>query len=258
MIINVRTMEERLNKGIIQGLNIEKQIKRIESARLTISKINQMILKPDVWMMENNEGIYGVDIVIRKDGFIDICAIIKERYNLITSYVRVGYFQTEFSLGYMYFADGEMKEYKKLGNILNAINKEYEKYNLYVDVSKNREILKQSRQAYKINNEIEQEYVEKTINREKDKQIAVDMIMKHNPDLFTKKDVKIEEVRNGRFGTYKEKVSTQSCYAEDLIAEFMCIYLKKGKENAIKHLERLLLGAPKNTTENKYSKSIDK
>jgi hypothetical protein len=245
MIINIKKLEEVLNNGIQKELNIEKQIKRLESIRTTISKINQMILKPDIWLMENNEGAYGIDIIIRNDGFIDICAIIKERYNLITSYVRLGYFQTEFSLGYMYFADGKIKEYKRLGNILNAIIKEYEKYGLYVDTSKNKEILKQSRQAYKINNDIKQEHEEKIIARDKDKQIAINMIREHDPNLFTKRDVEVEEVRNGRFGTYKEKVIIQCSDADDLIAEFMCIHIKYGRKDAIKHLKNLLSYIPK-------------
>lgn len=86
---------------------------------------------------------------------------------------------------------------------------------------------------------------QKEMARNKDIPMAIKMMKEHNSDLFIKKDVEVEEVRNGRFGTYKEKVIIQYSDADDLIAEFMCIHIKYGRKDAIKHLKNLLSYIPK-------------
>lgn len=156
MIVNVRTLEEKIEKGLVEG-------RALENAKTTLDKIKHKELRPDVWMLENNEGTYGIDVIIRKDGFIDICLCILQKYSSRTSYVRVGHFQPEFGLGDAYFADGKEKEYKKLGNIINAISKEYEKYGLYIDTKNNREILKQARLAYELDKKENEVVVEDVV-----------------------------------------------------------------------------------------------
>ena len=145
MAKNVRILEESVEKGLLQGY-------ALESAKQTLEKIDHRTTGVDTWVLENNEGTYGTEIVITKDGHIDLYLCIMEKYSSRVSYIRVGNFQPEFGQGDIWLPNGEIKEYQKLGTIINALNKEYEKYGFYftADTKNNRRILADARKSYEL------------------------------------------------------------------------------------------------------------
>lgn len=145
MVRNVRVLEESVEKGLLQGY-------ALESAKQTLEKIDHRTTGVDTWVLENNEGTYGTEIVITKDGHIDLYLCIMEKYASRVSYIRVGNFQQEFGQGDIWLPNGEIKEYQKLGTIINALNKEYEKYGFYftADTKNNRRILADARKSYEL------------------------------------------------------------------------------------------------------------
>lgn len=159
-MINVRTLERRINIGLVEG-------KALENTKATLEKIKNRDSRVDAWDVINNEGTYGTEIVITREGYIDLYLCINKKWSNKISYVRVGNFQPEFSLGEVQLMNGKEVEYKKLGNIINALNKEYEKYGFYFDTKNNRSILADAKKAYILDqNEIkmkkqEEEEVEK-------------------------------------------------------------------------------------------------
>lgn len=140
MIINVRTLEEKVENNILEG-------RALENAKETLEKIENRINLCDTWVLENNEGTHGTRIVITKEGNIDLYLCIMEKYASKTTYMRVGNFQPEFGAGTVFLE--KEKEYQKLGNMLNALNKKCEKYGFYFDTKNNRNILAQARAEYK-------------------------------------------------------------------------------------------------------------
>lgn len=144
-MINVRVLEEKIENGILEG-------RALENAKSKLEKISYMDLRPDAWDLENNQGTYGTEIIVTKDGHIDICICIMKKYSSRITYVKVGNFQPEFGCGDMFLPNGKEKEYKKLGNVINALNKEYEKYGFYFDDKNNRSILAQAKKEYEIAN----------------------------------------------------------------------------------------------------------
>ena len=142
-MINVRVLENRIKLGLVEG-------KRLENTQETLNKIKYRVNKVDAWILENNEGTFGTEIVVTKEGHVDLYLCIMEKYASLTSYIRVGNFQPEFGLGDAYLVNGKEVEYKKLGNVINALNKEYEKYGFYFDTTKNRSILASARKEYKL------------------------------------------------------------------------------------------------------------
>lgn len=159
-MINVRTLERRINIGLVEG-------KALENTKATLEKIKNRDSRVDAWDVINNEGTYGTEIVITREGYIDLYLCINKKWSNKISYIRVGNFQPEFSLGEVQLMNGKEVEYKKLGNIINALNKEYEKYGFYFDTKNNRSILADAKKAYILDqNEIkikkqEEEEVEK-------------------------------------------------------------------------------------------------
>ncbi len=145
MVRNVRVLEESVEKGLLQGY-------ALESAKQTLEKIDHRTTGVDTWVLENNEGTYGTEIVITKDGHIDLYLCIMEKYSSRVSYIRVGNFQPEFGLGDIWLPNGEIKEYQKLGTIINTLNKVYEKYGFYftADTKNNRRILADARKSYEL------------------------------------------------------------------------------------------------------------
>lgn len=145
MVRNVRVLEESVEKGLLQGY-------ALESAKQTLEKIDHRTTGVDTWVLENNEGTYGTEIVITKDGHIDLYLCIMEKYASRVSYIRVGNFQPEYELGDVWLPNGKVKEYQKLGTIINALNKEYEKYGFYftADTKNNRRILADARKSYEL------------------------------------------------------------------------------------------------------------
>ena len=153
-MINVRVLENRIKLGLVEG-------KRLENTQETLNKIKYRVNKVDAWILENNEGTFGTEIVVTKEGHVDLYLCIMEKYASLTSYIRVGNFQPEFGLGDAYLVNGKEVEYKKLGNIINALNKEYEKYGFYFDTTRNRSILASARKEYKLDqNEIKMRKLE--------------------------------------------------------------------------------------------------
>lgn len=140
MVINVRTLEEKIENGILEG-------RALKNAKETLEKIENRINLCDTWVLENNEGTHGTRIVITKEGNIDLYLCIMEKYASKTTYMRVGNFQPEFGAGTVFLE--KEKEYQKLGNMLNALNKKCEKYGFYFDTKNNRNILAQARAEYK-------------------------------------------------------------------------------------------------------------
>ena len=138
-MINVRVLENRIKLGLVEG-------KKLESTQETLNKIKYRVNKVDAWMLENNEGTFGTKTVITKEGHVDLYLCIKYASAII--YMRVGNFQPEFEYGEAYLPDEKIKEYKKLGNIMNALNKEYEKYGFYFDTKGNRTVLAQAKKSY--------------------------------------------------------------------------------------------------------------
>lgn len=141
MIVNVRTLEKRIELGLVEG-------RILENTKATLDKIEHRDSRVDAWDVINNDGTYGTEIVITKEGHVDLYLCIKKRWSSYISYVRVGNFQPEFNLGDVQLMNGKEVEYQKLGNIINALNKEYEKYDFYFDTKSNRKILADARKAY--------------------------------------------------------------------------------------------------------------
>ena len=142
-MINVRNLERKIEKGLVEG-------KALQRAEETLQKIERRDYKVDAFDVINNEGTYGTEVVVTKEGHIDLYLCIMKRWSSHITYVRVGNFQPEFNIGDVYLMNGQEKEYKKLGNIINAVNKEYEKYGFYfnANTNNNRKILADARQAY--------------------------------------------------------------------------------------------------------------
>ena len=127
-MINVRGFESRIKTGVAgRALQITKE--RLE-------KVRRMDVRPDMYHFDNNDGIHGTEIVVTKEGNIELCAIVVKKYELKTTFIKIGQFQPEFGVGHVYFGDGKEKEYAKLGNVINAINKFYGDYGIYFDVDR--------------------------------------------------------------------------------------------------------------------------
>ena len=142
MIINVRTLEENIVKGLGEFA--------LKSAQEKLEYVKYQDFKADVWDVENCEEKFGTAVVITECGHIDLCLVMKKKYASRIGIVRVGNFQPEFNLGNVYLMNGKEKEYQKLGNIINALNKEYEKYGFFFDTKSNRELLRQAKLAYEL------------------------------------------------------------------------------------------------------------
>lgn len=130
-----------------------------ENARMTLEKIENRT-RVNTWVLENNEGTYGTEIVITKEGHVDFYLCIMERYSSKISYIRVANFQQEFSCGDIFLPNGEYKEYQKLGNIINTLNKMYSDLGFYFDNKNNRKILECARKQYEINKFINEQETE--------------------------------------------------------------------------------------------------
>lgn len=130
-----------------------------ENARMTLEKIENRT-RVNTWVLENNEGAYGTEIVITKEGHVDFYLCIMERYSSKISYIRVANFQQEFSCGDIFLPNGEYKEYQKLGNIINTLNKMYNDLGFYFNNKNNRKILECARKQYEINKLINEQETE--------------------------------------------------------------------------------------------------
>lgn len=130
-----------------------------ENARMTLEKIENRT-RVNTWVLENNEGTYGTEIVITKEGHVDFYLCIMERYSSKISYIRVANFQQEFSCGDIFLPNGQYKEYQKLGNIINALNKMYNDLGFYFNNKNNRKTLECARKQYEINKFINEQETE--------------------------------------------------------------------------------------------------
>lgn len=189
MLRNVRVLEESVEKGLLQGY-------ALESAKQTLDKIDHRTIGVDTWVLENNEGTYGTEIVITKEGHIDLYLCIMEKYASIVSYIRVGNFQPEFGLGDIWLPNGEIKEYQKLGTIINTLNKEYEKYGFYftADTKNNRRILADARKSYEL-----------FIAEEKEKKRKEDVIEEITFDIDGESSLHITEKKDVDYATAQKE-----------------------------------------------------
>ena len=75
-MINVRGFESRIKTGVAgRALQITKE--RLE-------KVRRMDVRPDMYHFDNNDGIHGTEIVVTKEGNIELCAIVVKKYELKT------------------------------------------------------------------------------------------------------------------------------------------------------------------------------
>lgn len=142
--MNVIVMRELINK--VETL---EEGKKLENAKTTLARIEGR-KRVNTWMLENNEGFYGTRMVITEEGHIDLYILLQERYSSTISYVRVANFQQEFGCGDIFLANGKYREYKKLGTIINTLEKIYSVYGLHFDNNDNRKILKIARKQYEM------------------------------------------------------------------------------------------------------------
>ncbi len=239
MVRNVRVLEESVEKGLLQGY-------ALESAKQTLEKIDHRTTGVDTWVLENNEGTYGTEIVITKDGHIDLYLCIMEKYASKVSYIRVGNFQQEFELGDIWLPNGKVKEYKKLGTIINALNKEYEKYGFYftADTKNNRRILADARKSYELFKAEEKE-------RKRKENLAKDLVslssstlcsllreLEHEGRVFYED---IEELERELVKFFEKSDKKYDCW-QDVFADYKENYLEveRLKKNLVKKEQELL------------------
>lgn len=209
MVRNVRVLEESIEKGLLQGY-------ALESAKQTLDKVDHRTTGVDTWVLENNEGTYGTEIVITKEGHIDLYLCIMEKYASIVSYIRVGNFQPEFGLGDIWLPNGEIKEYQKLGTIINTLNKEYEKYGFYftADTKNNRRILADARKSYELfkaeEKERKEEEVKDAEHKEEVERLKKNLVKKEQ-ELLSKEvtfdidgEGKVEEIKDASYADANE------------------------------------------------------
>lgn len=194
-MINVRVLENRIKLGLVEG-------KKLENTKTILERINSRDTKVDAWDVINNDGTFGTEIVVTKEGHIDLYLCIKKRWSSYISYVRVGNFQPEFGLGDVYLMNGKEVEYKKLGNIINALNKEYEKYGFYFDTTKNRSILASARKEYKL----DQSEIKMRKQEEKEVERLQNALVEKTEELLGKKvtididgEGKVEEIKDATY-----------------------------------------------------------
>ena len=239
MVRNVRVLEESVEKGLLQGY-------ALESAKQTLEKIDHRTTGVDTWVLENNEGTYGTEIVITKDGHIDLYLCIMEKYASRVSYIRVGNFQQEFGQGDIWLPNGKIKEYQKLGTIINALNKEYEKYGFYftADTKNNRKILADARKSYELFKAEEKE-------RKRKENLAKDLVSLSGSTLagllkelghegeVTYTDIEKLEKELVKF--YEESDKKYDCW-QDVFADYKENYLEveRLKKNLVKKEQELL------------------
>ena len=194
-MMNVRILENRVKLGLVEG-------KKLENTKAILERINSRDTKVDAWDVINNDGTFGTEIVVTKEGHIDLYLCIKKRWSSYISYVRVGNFQPEFGLGDVYLMNGKEVEYKKLGNIINALNKEYEKYGFYFDTTKNRSILASARKEYKL----DQSEIKMRKQEEKEVERLQNALVEKTEELLGKKvtididgEGKVEEIKDATY-----------------------------------------------------------
>lgn len=188
-----------------------------ENVRMTLEKIKNRT-RVNTWVLENNEGTYGTEIVITKEGHVDFYLCIMERYSSKISYIRVANFQQEFSCGDIFLPNGQYKEYQKLGNIINALNKMYNDLGFYFNNKNNRKTLECARKQYEINKSInEQETETEEIEISLDEKYAKQLEESPNHIITTK--------------IFKEILANDDVYvgAYDVLADRFNPYYNLGK-----------------------------
>lgn len=155
----LRNLKEKISTGSL----VDRALK---AAKEKIEKITNRVVSLAKDDMKYIVEKFGTEIIITEDGHVDFYIIARRDIDTRISYIRVANWQPEFSLGDVFLDDGSSREYKKLGNIVNALNKEYSKYGFDFQNVDTREINKIAKKEYQIYIELKEQQAQQAEKEE--------------------------------------------------------------------------------------------
>ncbi|GAA0093020.1 hypothetical protein UT300009_30500 [Paraclostridium bifermentans] len=160
MITILRDLKEKV-------VNAVEETRAVKSMKEKIEKIKDRAIY-STWDIKWFGGKYGVELVVNEDGHLDVYLCAMETYASKIRYYLVGNYQNEFKCGDAIFPNGERREYKRLGTMLNALAGAYEEYEFYfpkIDRKLTSEITKACEKQYNLSRGIGiNELLDNTLN----------------------------------------------------------------------------------------------
>lgn len=169
MITILRDLKEKL-------VNVVEETRAVKAVREKIEKIKDRAIY-STWDIKWFASKHGVELVVNEDGHLDVYLCAKETYSTRIRYYLVGNYQNEFKCGEATMPNGERREYKRLGTMLNALAAAYEEYEFYfpnIDRKLTSKITKECEKQYNLNrgigkNDLLDETLNELYNAEDDK-----------------------------------------------------------------------------------------
>lgn len=205
----LRNLKEKISTGSLVD-------RALRAAKEKIEKITNRVVSLAKDDMKYIVEKFGTEIIITEDGHVDFYIIARRDIDTRISYIRVANWQPEFNLGDVFLDDGSSREYKKLGNIVNALNKEYSKYGFDFQNVDTKEINKIAKKEYQIYIELkeqqaqqaEMEQAEKEEEKMENKKITISIEGEGRAESITTRNIeeananlrkRIDEVLNGTY-----------------------------------------------------------